>query len=112
MLLSKKNIITLLFLVSLNYSTALFAQENAIGKIIMSHGDCYAVEANQQKHSVKRGDNLFAREKLMTGANGNLQIRFSDNALIALGANSEYRVDSYKFNNSQDSKGKYAASIP
>lgn len=82
-----------------------YAAESA-GRVIMARGDVTAIDENGTTRNLKRRDPIFNHEIIKTGDNSKVQIRFVDNALLALKANSELNIKSYVFseNNIQDDK--------
>lgn len=83
----------------------------AAGRVILSNGQFYAMSANQQQRTLNRGSEIYAGETLVTGENASAQVRFTDNSIISLAANTQYRVDSYRYQPSAPGKGSYSASI-
>lgn len=82
-----------------------YAAETA-GRIIMARGDVTAINENGVIRNLKRRDSIFNHEIIKTGSDSKVQIRFIDNALLALKANSELNIKSYLFseNDIQDNK--------
>ena len=81
------------------------AQETA-GKVIMSRGDVQAVNLDGEVRKLKRRDSVFSNEIIKTGDKSKVQIRFVDNALLALKANSELNIKSYIFDQAENSNNQ------
>lgn len=67
----------------------------AAGKVVIAAGDVFAINAQDQRRLLQRRDDVFEGDTLTTGANGQLQLRFEDNAILALRANSRLRISEY-----------------
>lgn len=99
-----KYLISLKYLNSLKYFfIILFISQSAIaadiaGRIIMARGDVQAISENGEIRKVKRRDSIFSHEVIKTGAASRVQIRFIDNALLALKENSELNIKAYVYN--------------
>lgn len=87
----------------------LMQAEAGVAKVISSNGKCYAVQGNN-KRAISRGSEISQNEKVVTGKNGNLQMRFTDNGLISLRPNSEYIVKNYHYKENER-KGKHEATL-
>jgi len=68
----------------------------AAGKVVIAAGDVFAVNAQNQRRLLQRRSDVFAGDTLVTGANSNLQLRFEDNAILALSADSQLRINEYQ----------------
>lgn len=67
----------------------------SVGKVVISRGDAYAMNANEERRALKRRSEVFEGDTLITGADGALQIRFQDNAILALREDSQLRITEY-----------------
>lgn len=67
------------------------------GRIIMARGDVQAISADGEARKLKRRDSIYSHEIIKTGAKSKVQIRFIDNALLALKANSELNIKAYVY---------------
>ncbi|WP_108124716.1 FecR family protein [Saccharospirillum mangrovi] len=67
----------------------------AAGKVVIAAGDAFAVDAQNQRRELQRRADVFEGDTLITGDDGQLQLRFEDNAILALRANSELRISEY-----------------
>ncbi|GGY38504.1 hypothetical protein GCM10011297_09590 [Bacterioplanes sanyensis] len=71
------------------------------GRVIMVRGEAQAVSANGEIRSLQRRDAVYVTDTLRTGSDSRVQIRFVDNALLALKGNSELRISTYEMNAEQ-----------
>ncbi|PTY37016.1 hypothetical protein BGP77_06955 [Saccharospirillum sp. MSK14-1] len=67
----------------------------AAGKVVIATGDVFAVNAQDQRRLLQRRSDVFEGDILITGADSALQLRFEDNAILALRANSQLRISEY-----------------
>jgi hypothetical protein len=71
------------------------AEPDSAGKVIMVKGNVSAINLTGAQRLLQRRDNLYEGDTLITGSNSRTQIRFRDNALLALDGNSRIRIDHY-----------------
>jgi hypothetical protein len=99
-LLSIKRFIPLCFF-SLISCAFLFTQPafsaDIAGRIIMARGDVQAVNSDGVMRQLKRRDSVYSHEIIKTGKESKVQIRFIDNALLALKAESELNIKAYVY---------------
>lgn len=88
------NKLMLIVLLSL-FSTMSFSADNKIGIVILSKGQVSAVNIEGSTRELKRRSEIFEGETIATGANAKTQIRFIDNAILALRENSEIFIKEY-----------------
>lgn len=67
----------------------------AVGKVVIARGEAYALDANEQRRPLQRRSDIFEGDTLVTGADGSLQIRFQDNAILALREDSQLKITEY-----------------
>lgn len=65
----------------------------------MSVGKVKAIKSDKTERSLKRGDPFYALEVIVVEAASKAQLKFIDGGLMNLIAQTEFRVDSYVFNN-------------
>ena len=87
--------VSLIFLCLLGISLPVNAEE--IGKVIMVRGDVTASSESGETRQLKRRDRVYASEVIKTGDASRIQIRFADNALLALRENSELNIHTYVY---------------
>jgi len=68
------------------------------GRVIMARGEVHAISDNGESRKLKRRDSIFSHEVIKTGSASRIQIRFIDNALLALKENSELNIKAYVYN--------------
>lgn len=76
------------------FASSVHAAE-AAGRVIMARGEVTATSESGAIRNLKRRDSIFNHEIIKTGDNSKVQIRFTDNALLALKPNSELNIKSY-----------------
>jgi hypothetical protein len=85
-------------IVLLTLSVAPFASaKTAVGKVIISIGSSTAVQADGVARPLKRRSDVFEGDVLKTGDMARLQVRFIDGQLIALKADTEFKIEEYKY---------------
>jgi len=67
------------------------------GRVIMIHGDATAVDGQGETRALVQGSGVFERDTLLTADGAQLQVRFTDGALLSLRAKSEFRIDQYRY---------------
>lgn len=92
-------------------ATASADATSSMAKVISSNGDCYAQSEGGKKHSLSRGVDLTQQETVVAGANCNMQLRFSDNGLVAVRPNSKYVVNNYKFQPTDSSANTQSSTV-
>ncbi|UXD86610.1 FecR family protein [Thalassolituus hydrocarboniclasticus] len=76
------------------------------GHIIMVKGDVTAQAADGSSRNLKRRDEVYPSDTIRTGNGSRVQIRFIDNALLALQENSQLSIHAYQQQNADGSGGK------
>lgn len=82
-----------LLILALALPSALWA---SVGKVVIAAGDVYAVSTDNEQRPLRRRSDVFEGDTLITGADGKLQLRFNDNAIMALRADSELVISEYQ----------------
>src|SRR5438874_865440 len=77
---------------------AAFAQA---GKVVFAVGDVVAVRGSSRV-PLAAGSPIEAGDTIVTAAQSHAQLRFSDDALVALKPDSEFRIERYNFAGGQD----------
>ena len=81
-------------------SPSVFAAE-AAGRVLVAVGETF-VQRSGRDVRLERGAAVEAGDVLRVGEASNLQVRFSDEAVVALRSNTLFRIDDYKFANQAD----------
>lgn len=71
-------------------------------RVEFASGPVVAITAAGVQRELSRGAELHAGDAVRTGDNARLQLRFSDGAMMSLQAQTEFRIDDYKYNGQQD----------
>ena len=71
------------------------------GKVVFAVGDVVALR-NGARVSLTAGAPIEAGDTIVTAAQSHAQLRFSDDALVALKPESEFRIERYNFDGKQD----------
>jgi hypothetical protein len=88
----------LLALVACLASASALAQA---GRVVMAVGDV-AIVRGADRARVSAGANVAVGDAIVTGGDGHAQVRFTDDALVALKPGSEFRIEAYNFNGRAD----------
>ena len=89
--------------------TVNFAVAQTGGKVLLSVGDVSVVRGGERSR-LAAGALVGAGDSVVTGADSYAQIRFSDDALVALKPDTEFRIERFNFTGKQD--GSEAAVFP
>jgi hypothetical protein len=73
----------------------------AAGKVLLAVGDVAALRG-AERVALTAGAAVNVGDTVVTGAQSHAQIRFSDDALVALKPDSEFRIERYNFSGAQD----------
>ena len=76
-------------------TTIAYADDN-VGTVIMARGEVTALQLQQDVRVLKRRSPVYMQDTVTTGNNSKVQIRFNDDALLALNANSSLVVHQYQ----------------
>ncbi|WP_221800088.1 FecR family protein [Oceanobacter mangrovi] len=92
-----KSLVNHIPLLVLLMTAAYTSQANEIaGKVIMARGETIATHPQHGQRQLQRRSDVLQGDTLHTGADGRLQVRFNDNALLALTENSQMVIRSYQ----------------
>ncbi len=80
------------------------AHAEMIGRVLVAVGDTAALR-NGVEVKLARGDGIQSGDTLRVGETSNMQVRFTDESIMALRSNSALRIDDYKFE-SEKNQGK------
>jgi hypothetical protein len=90
---------SLLLVALMALAGAAFAQ--AAGKVVLAVGDVVAVRGTDRVRLVA-GAAVNTGDTVVTGAQSHAQLRFADNALVALKPDSEFRIEQFVYNGRED----------
>ena len=71
------------------------------GKVVFAVGDVAALRG-ASRIPLSAGSTIDAGDTIVTAAQSHVQLRFSDDALVALKPDSEFRIERYNFAGQQD----------
>jgi len=74
------------------------AKVQTVAQVVWVKGSIKAVSVAKEERELKRGDQLYEHETLVTAPKASGQIVFTDSALLALNADSVVSIDQYAFN--------------
>ncbi|MES9870761.1 MAG: FecR family protein [Sedimenticola sp.] len=80
-----------------------------IGRVLSSVGDFAALQPDNVTRPLKRRSPVLQQDTLSTGDDAYGQVRFSDGGLLELQANSQFRVEEYRFD--KDKPGAESATF-
>lgn len=66
-----------------------------VGNVILAKGDVYLVNQDNQTRPLQRHSTISEGDTLITATDGEVQIRFTDNTVLALRASSRFKIDEY-----------------
>ena len=111
MLLTKMRMIKSVLLTLTILSSHAYAQAPAeAGKVLMAIGDV-KVSRGGQMIPLAKGASVQAGDGVITGIASNAQLRMSDGAVIALRAQTEFKINEYNFNGKADGSEKANVSL-
>jgi hypothetical protein len=104
-------VILLAFFLPGYIKVAVGLEPQIIGSIIMTQGTVTAVNSANESRPLERKSNIYLNDKIVTGPNSKVQLRLTDDSIIALQADSIFYVNDYKFNKSSPSDNRYVGNI-
>lgn len=75
------------------------------GRVNFISGEVTATTTNNSTHTLYKGDLISAGDKLETGKNGRVQIRFTDGSILSLKPNSVFSIEKYNFSKDTPEQG-------
>jgi hypothetical protein len=102
--------ITLSMMLLMALSPLVQAQTAEAGKVLLSLGEVKLVRDGKSQALV-RGASIQAGDAISTGVASNAQLRMSDGAVIAIRAQSEFKINEYRFNGKEDGTEKANLSL-
>lgn len=73
------------------------------GTVLVAFGDVKAVNAAGEERALARRAAVYGGDTLVTGARGSAQVRFTDGSIMALKANTKFRIDQYSYQGNAES---------
>ena len=87
-----------------------YAQVVDAGKVLMSLGDVKLTRTGKTI-PLKKGDAVQSGDIIITGPTSNAQVRMSDGAIMAIRAQTEFKINEYVFNGKADGSEKASLSL-
>ncbi|MFN2310080.1 MAG: FecR domain-containing protein [Gammaproteobacteria bacterium] len=78
-------------------SPVLAAAPESVGQVIVARGAVHAQAPGGESRPLQRRSPVYAGDVVRTAAASEVQLRFTDGALLALRADTEFRIDEYRF---------------
>ena len=82
------------------------ASAGSAGTIVSGTGATSLQTADGKTRSAKPGTEIHPGDKLLTGEKGQLNIKFTDDSVVQLHAQTEFRVDQYQFSGGKSDEDK------
>jgi len=105
----KAAVTTILF--SLCFSIPVVQAATSVGKAIISIGKVSTISKAGVEGKLKRRGKVFEGDTINVGDKSRLQLRFVDNQLVVLKANTVFRIDEYKFKDKNDKNKSAVVSL-
>lgn len=86
------------------------SQGTEAGKVLMSLGDV-KVTRSGKTIPLKKGDAVQSGDVILTGVTSNAQVRMSDGAIMAIRAQTEFKINEYTYNGKADGSEKASLSL-
>ncbi|WP_320173001.1 hypothetical protein [Maridesulfovibrio sp.] len=76
--------------------------QNAIGVILTASGEV-SLRSSEGLRLAESGSSVFRGDELITGADGQVEVRFADDTLLSQGAQSSISLDDYVYDEVDES---------
>ena len=83
----------------------------ASAKLVGVQGEIYAADGNGTRRRMVDGASVYPGEVVQTGAAAKVVLAFRDDSRMTLGANTQFRVDSFVFDNKNPAEGKFLVTL-
>lgn len=83
----------------------------AAGRVVFATGSPQASDAAGAVRALKRTDDVFAGDTLITDSGSRVQVSFVDGAYISVQPGSEYKIDEYRYSGKPDGNEKAVYSL-
>lgn len=78
-----------------------------IGEVVLIHGTAYATGAAEQRRALSLHSRVFPNEKIETGPDTRLKIKFDDRSILSQGENSVIVIDHYLYDTSKPANNRF-----
>ncbi len=75
-----------------------------VGKVIIAKGETYAIDMNDNYRALNRRSDIQEGDTIVTGKDSELHIRFKDNAMLALRADTQLMINDYRGGSTEQDK--------
>lgn len=96
---AKFALLSIIVLASVSLSAPARAGTAPAGQVIVASGTVEALAPGGEARALRRRSPFYSGETIRTAAASEVQLRFADGALLSLRADSEFRVDDYRYEN-------------
>ena len=93
------------------FTSPTLSAATSVGKAIISIGKVFTTTKDGVENKLKRRGKVYEGDTIKVGDKSRLQIRFIDNQLVVLKANTVFRIDEYKFKDSNDQNKSAVVSL-
>ncbi|PCJ27754.1 MAG: hypothetical protein COA96_02570 [SAR86 cluster bacterium] len=69
-----------------------------VGEVSLVLGKAYLLSSDDSRQLIKQGTQIKATDRILTGVNGHVHIRFIDHALVSVRPNSQLEIVRYQYN--------------
>lgn len=87
------------------FSAAMSEAGEIAGRVLVAVGEVSAIRQAQEVR-LTTGSSVESGDRIVTGADSNAQIRFSDESIVALRPKTEFSIDDYHFAGKNEASGK------
>jgi len=100
----------LFLLLTLGVALEATAAESA-GRLLFARGEVQITSTDAQPRAASRGDLLYIGDTIITGSAANAQLRMSDGAMIALKADTVFRIEDQQYNPKKPGEGSQVGEL-
>lgn len=99
-----------LLLLAMIFSSMANAADST-GRLLFVRGEVQIISVDAEPRAASRGDLLQVGDTIRTGAKSNAQLRMSDGAMIALKADTEFRIEAQDYNKKAPGEGSQVGEL-
>ncbi len=92
-------------------AVAMAAEPVPIAQVILVTGEVKAIQKDKQERILKRRSPIYQGDLLVTGKESKIQIRFTDEGVMSLRANTQIRMDTYAYNKDDAKQNKSVSTL-
>jgi hypothetical protein len=83
----------------------------ASAKLVNTQGEIYALDGQGGKRRVVDGASVYPGDTVDTGSAGKVVLAFRDDSRLTLGSKTQFRVDTFVFDNKAPTEGRFLVSL-